>query len=234
MIEVNLNPSGRKQRSGRGFSFSMPKFGRGEGGEGRGTDWWLLTAVVAWIAALGYIGLTWTDRTTDMEDLQVRLETAQADSARFAAQSARIAALRARRDSINNRIAIIQEIDQGRYIWAHVMDEVARALPDYTWVTDIVAQTSEPSPQFLVDGFSGNQFAVARFLEQLEASPFFEQVDPVFIDAFDVGTGPDAQRVQQYSISVVYVQPPFEELESVPLFEDEMPAAASTASNGGV
>jgi Tfp pilus assembly protein PilN len=231
MIEVNLNPSGRKQRSGRGFSFSMPSFGRGEDGDGRGTDWWVLSAVAAWLLALGYIGLTWTGVNTEQEDLQVRLETAQADSARFAAQSARIAALRARRDSINDRIETIQAIDQGRYIWAHVMDEVARALPDYTWVTAITAQSSEPSPQFEIQGYAGTQTAVAVFQRQLEASPFFEQLSVQSIEAEDVGEVGNQQRVQAYVIQAVYIQPPFEMLESVPLFDGDAPAA-STVTGG--
>ena len=230
MIEVNLNPSGRKQRAGRGFSLSMPKFGRGEGGEGRGTDWWSLAAVAAWLLALGYMGLTWNGVTTEQEDLQVRLETAQADSARFAAQSARIAALRARRDSINDRIETIQTIDQGRYIWSHIMDEVARAVPEYTWVTGILAQSSEPSPMFQIEGYAGTQTAVAVFGSQLEASPFIEQVQVQEIQAADVGDPGSQQRVQSYIIQAVYVQPPAEELESVPLFDDQGPAT-STGGN---
>jgi Tfp pilus assembly protein PilN len=205
----------------------MPSFGRGNDGEGRATDWWLLSAVVAGLLAVGYIGLTWNGVTAQQEDLQVRLETAQADSARFAVQSARIAALRARRDSINDRIETIQQIDQGRYIWAHVMDEVARALPDYTWVTGITAITSEPNPLFNIEGFAGTQTAVAVFLRQLEASPFLEQLDVESIEAQDVGVAGNQQRVQRYLIRAVYVQPPFDMLESVPLFDGEAPATAS-------
>ena len=229
MIEVNLNPSGKRQRSGSGFKLSLPKFGGGDS-NGRGMDRWVVVAIIACVGALGYIGYTWNGVTTELEELAVRLATAQADSARFAEQSERIATLRARRDSINDRIAVIQQIDQGRYVWAHVVDEVARALPDYTWVTGITAQSPEPSPEFRIDGFAGTQFAVAVFLEQLEASPFFEQVDVVEIGAQDVGTGQDAQRVQAYAVSAVYVQPPFEMLESVPLFEDEMPATAGSTT----
>jgi len=230
MIEVNLNPSGKRQRSGSGFKLSLPKFGGGDS-EGRGMDRWVVVAIIACVGALGYIGFTWNGITTELEELDVRLETAQADSARFAEQSRRIAMLRARRDSINDRIAVIQQIDQGRFVWAHVMDEVARALPDYTWVTGITAQSPEPNPQFRIDGFAGTQFAVAVFLEQLEASPFFEQVDVVEIGAQDVGAGQDAQRVQAYSLSAVYVQPPFEMLESVPLFDGEMPATVGSTTS---
>jgi len=241
MIEVNLIPGGRKKRSGRGLSLSLPKFGGGGGGDG-GLDGWVIGAVAAWILALGYVGLTWTGKSAQIEELEVRLETAEADSVRFAAQSARIATLRARRDSINDRIAVIQEIDQGRYIWAHVMDEIARALPDYTWVEGITASSPEPNPGIEIEGYAGTPFAVALFMEQLEASPFFEDVQLVSSQAQETGQGDAAQRVQLFFIEVSYVQPPFEMLESVPLFDDapgpaENPLVAAESTDtlpGGV
>jgi len=237
MIEINLIPGSRKKRrSGAGFNLSLPKFGGGEGGPDR----WLLGAVAAWILALFYVGTTWTGVTAQLEELQVRQETAQADSARFFLQSQRIVQLRARRDSINDRIAVIQEVDQGRYIWAHVLDEVARALPDYTWIEGITANSPEPSPGVEIDGLAGNTFSVSLFLQQLEASPFFEEVRLISSQAEDAGTGDASQRVQRFAIELRYVQPPFDELESVPLFDD-VPApvanplaVADTASLGGL
>ncbi|MDT8367896.1 MAG: PilN domain-containing protein [Longimicrobiales bacterium] len=238
MIEVNLIPGGKKKRSSRSFSLSLPSLG---GGGGR-FDRWLLGAVAAWLVALLYIGMTWQGRTAELEELEVRLETARADSARFAEQSARIATLRARRDSINDRIAIIQEVDQGRYIWAHIMDEIARALPDFTWIEAITATAPEPTPSFLLEGYAGTQFAVSLFLEQLEASPFIERVELRTVDAVDFGQGDAAERVQRYSIDAAYAQPPVELLESVPLFEGgSLPErgggstdADSDATSGGV
>jgi len=229
MIEVNLNPGGRKKRSSGGISFSLPKFG---GGGDSGLDLWLLGAVAAWIAALGYVGTTWSSTNTELEELEVRQETAEADSARFAAQSARVATLRARRDSINDRIAVIQEIDQGRYIWAHVLDEVARALPDYTWIESITASSPEPNPTVEVEGFAGTPFAFALFMDQLEASPFFEEVRLINSQAQNQGDGANAQRVQNFSLEFAYVQPPFDELESVPLFDDAPAAAPNPLSAG--
>lgn len=239
MIEVNLIPGGKKRRSGGGFSFSLPKFGGG--GEGGGPDPWLLGAVAVWIGALFYVWSAFSGISGELEELQVREEAAIADSTRFAAQSARIAMLRARRDSINDRIAIIQEIDQGRYIWAHVLDEIARALPDYTWLAGITASSPEPNPTVEIEGNAGNQFSVSLFLQQLEASPFFEQVELISSDANDVGAGDNVQRVQNFFVELVYRQPSFEELESVPLF-DEGPgvavnplnaASAADAASGG-
>ena len=57
---------------------------------------------------------------------------------------ARTELLTARRDSIAQRVAIIQEIDQDRYSWPHLLDEVARALPDYTWLTELTQVGTDP------------------------------------------------------------------------------------------
>ena len=235
MIEVNLIPGGKKRRQRR--SLSLPSFGGG----GDGVDRWLLGAVGVWLLALLYVIPTYTGKTSQLEELDVRLEVALEDSARFAAQSARIATLRARRDSINERIALIQQIDQDRYIWAHVMDEVARALPDFTWLTTITATSPEPNPSMNIEGYAGTQFALSSFLSNLEASPFLERVDLVSADAEALGAAGDV--VQRFVFEATYVQPPFEQLQSVPLFEDgPAPATnpldvatdtASAATGGG-
>jgi Tfp pilus assembly protein PilN len=41
------------------------------------------------------------------------------------------------RDTILRQVHIIKSLDEDRFIWAHVLDEVSRALPQYTWLTAI-------------------------------------------------------------------------------------------------
>src|SRR5688500_16597061 len=109
------------------------------------------------------------------ETTQVALDEAVQDSARFADLIARTQLLTARRDSIAQRVGIIQQIDQNRYVWAHILDEVARALPDYTWLTELSQVSNEPISVRLT-GQAGNNFALTVFMEQLEASPFLQGV----------------------------------------------------------
>ncbi len=229
MIEVNLLPGGAKRRSSRAFSFSMPSFGGGGGGGG--LDLWMIGAVFAWILALGYILNEYRGTTGEMEELQVAIEQAVQDSSRFSLQSERIEELRSRRDSINRRIAVIQQIDQGRYIWAHVMDEVSRALPDYTWLIGISATSPEPEPGVFIEGLAGTPFAVALFVSNLEASPFFRRVELDGSTAVTEG----GETVQQFAIELLYEQPPFDELDSEPLFTDEPapPVVDTTSTSGG-
>jgi Tfp pilus assembly protein PilN len=57
----------------------------------------------------------------------------------------------AQRDSVQRQLEVIKSIDNDRFIWAHIMDEVSRALPPYTWLKSIqqsavLAAASTPAP----------------------------------------------------------------------------------------
>lgn len=224
MIEVNLLPGGRKRQAGRGFSFSLPKLGGGGGGLAR-ADRWMLGSLAVIVLALGYAVWLYVGVTDDREETSVALEEAVQDSTRFADLIGRTNELTARRDSIAAKVGIIQEIDQNRYTWPHVMDEVARALPDYTWLAGLTQVASDPL-QFRVEGRAGNNFALTVFMEQLEASPFIEGVR-LLGSQQGVEEGGDVGRqvVTQFQLEAVYAQPPMDFLQTVPLFGGEMPVS---------
>ena len=41
------------------------------------------------------------------------------------------------RDSLVAQITTIRTVDGDRYVWPHLLDEVTRALPAYTWLVDL-------------------------------------------------------------------------------------------------
>ena len=41
------------------------------------------------------------------------------------------------RDTLLRQVNIIRGLDEDRYVWPHVMDEISRALPQYTWLTTL-------------------------------------------------------------------------------------------------
>jgi Tfp pilus assembly protein PilN len=43
----------------------------------------------------------------------------------------------AHRDTLLRRMNLIRAIDEDRFIWPHVLDEVSRALPPYTWLSSL-------------------------------------------------------------------------------------------------
>jgi Tfp pilus assembly protein PilN len=141
------------------------------------------------------------------------------DSARFADLIARTALLTARRDSIAQKVGIIQTIDQNRYVWPHLLDELSRALPEYTWLSAVTQVETDPALSVRLQGQAGTNFALTVFMEQLEASAFLEGVTLIESQQELVGPQGAQQVVSGFTLEVRYVQPPMEFLQTVPLFE---------------
>ena len=162
--------------------------------------------------------LMWFGTTGERAELEVALEDAVRDSSRFADLIARTSGLTARRDSIFEKVGIIQEIDRDRYIWPHILDEVARALPEYTWLTEVV-QVQEVPVRIQLSGRAGNIFAITVFMNQLQASPFFSQVKFLSSQESIEGAGSSVrQAVQEFRLELDFQPVPLGELETVPLF----------------
>jgi Tfp pilus assembly protein PilN len=213
LIEVNLLPGGKKRAlKGPSLSFKLPTI------EAVPKDPWILGSAAVVLVAVALGGYLYMTTNSRYEELTVSIDAAVADSARYFDLIQKNNALNARRDSIAQRVDIIQEIDQDRYVWPHIMDEVARALPDYTWLLEIV-QTSPGEPlRFRIGGQAGNNFAVTQFMENLEASLFIRNVDLVSTEQEVVGVGGINRIVYRFELQGEYERPPQELLETVPLF----------------
>lgn len=198
------------------------------GGGGAAGDPYILSAIGAGILSLGLMAWLFFGLRGHREDLQVSLDTAVQDSTRFADLIKRTTELTARRDSIAQRVAIIQQIDADRYVWPHVFDEIGRALPDYTWLTSVTQTGSDPLT-IRVAGEAGNLYAITTFMTNLEASPFLRSVALEHSEGKQSPADP-RDIVQEFSLTLDYEPPPLDQLHTVPLFENAPggPAAADT------
>ncbi len=218
MIEVNLLPGGKKRRpskggGGGGGSFlgklSVPSLGS------LSFDVYTMAAVVVVAGVLGTLGWWYMGLSSRQENVQVLLAEAVQDSTNYADLIARNATLAARRDSIARKVDIIQEIDALRYVWPHLLDELARALPDYTWLTEVIQVSVGETVDFQVRGLAGNNRALTTFWRQLQESPFIRSVQLVQTEQI---LQPGGQLVYQFQLDCVYARPPLEFLETIPLF----------------
>jgi Tfp pilus assembly protein PilN len=215
MIEVNLLPGGQKRASARRRrrSFTMPSM------QGVPGDRWVLGAGLLVLVALASIAWMHQGVSGQAEELRLEIGAAELDSARLAGVIERTGGLQARRDSIAGRVSVIQEIDTHRYLWPHVMDEVARALPAYTWLTRIQQISGATPVIFEVRGQAGTYFALTSFMEALESSPFVRGVRLIASDQASVAVGGGAQRlVYNFALEAEYRDPPPEVIETEPLF----------------
>jgi Tfp pilus assembly protein PilN len=140
MIEINLLPGGggRKAKSrGGGVGFSIDFKGMLAAFSGRFADKYLLAAVASSLVSALVIGTLYTRQSYRAVTLAAAEEQAIKDSTRLAIALAEKLKAEAIRDTALRQIKIIKSIDEDRFIWPHVMDEVSHALTPYTWLTTI-------------------------------------------------------------------------------------------------
>jgi Tfp pilus assembly protein PilN len=232
VIEVNLLPGGKKGSSG-GFSFSLDALkdllpgGGGGGAGGPAADPYQIFFAVAAAVAVGYMGFTFMSLRSQQEELSVQLENAIQDSIQNAAIIQRTNELRARADSIQERVAIIQEIDAHRYTWPHILDEIAAAVPDYTWLREVLYSSDNPLT-VRVAGRAASYYAITNFMRRLEASRFLRGVSLETSQQQPSEESPQ-DLVYMFELIMTYEAPSMDELETVPLFEE----GTSQAQTGG-
>src|SRR5688500_15335702 len=139
MIEINLLPgSGKKSRGpnlGAGFSAAPA------GVLAKVKDPYLLGAVASVGVALAAVALLWIAQGARERSLVEKEQKLVQDSTRYATVVAEKRKAEAQRDSVLRQVNIIRTIDDDRFVWSHIMDEVSRVVPPYTWLVGI-SQTS--------------------------------------------------------------------------------------------
>ncbi len=248
MIEINLlspgEGSGKKKSGGLAF---LARFQRNKDSANIALDDSapaparpMISAAAGIAVALAVFGVGggfwYQDR--QLATLDERLQQELADSARFSSVIGERKAVIARRDSLITQLGIIQQIDDSRYVWPHILDEISRALPPYTWITTItqVSQKAvlpqrdtttkaagdsvkkskpvvEPQVVFQVVGNTVDIQALTRFMRILESSPFVQNVTLNKSNVMLV----DNREVTEFTLDVQYQKPDPAAVTTVPI-----------------
>jgi Tfp pilus assembly protein PilN len=183
MIEINLLPGQkRKKRSGAGFQ--LPDLGALVA---RVKDPLLLGAVGAWVVVLVAVGLMYTAENRKLAAARQQLSRVEADARRFQALINQKRKEEKLRDSLVAELEAIRAIDADRYVWPHILEEITKALPDYTWLESVsvlpggaqpadTATGAKPAVRVLIDGRTADMGGYTRFLRQLNDSPWLTDV----------------------------------------------------------
>ncbi|WP_439643203.1 PilN domain-containing protein [Gemmatimonas sp.] len=144
MLEINLLPGTKKGRKSASGGFALG----GAFGAIRSTirDPFLVGAAASVVVAVAAVGLLFSAQSARATEVEGRMERAVRDSTRYATVLSARRKLTAERDSVIRQLQIIRTIDDNRYTWAHILDEVSRALPAYTWLTTMEQTSKAPLP----------------------------------------------------------------------------------------
>ena len=177
LITINLLPGGRRGAAhwNRGRRASLPRF-EGLRRAIRGDPWTVAPLLLA-VLAVGHLGFGFVTQGAELARLEGRLGVERQDSVRYAELMTMAGLLAAQSDTLARKARVIREIDEDRFVWAHILNEVSRSLPEYTWLTS-VRQTDARGGEveFRLEGMAGGTAALTRFMRGLEDSPFVERV----------------------------------------------------------
>lgn len=219
MITVNLRPGQKRKAASGGLGIGD----RAKAIFARVRDPWLVTSLALFAGVAVWLGYSFVTTNAQYSALAPRLEQAQDDQRRFDGLLKQKRRAELIRDSLLAQISTIRGVDGNRYVWPHVMDEVAKALPPYTWLTTLstqaapaVVDTADPGPkplQFRMEGRTMDLQAYTRFLRQLEASPWVSDVTPL-----EAKTIVEKERpVTQFTIQATFQPADSAYIRSVPL-----------------
>ncbi len=206
MIEINLLPGKKGKRGGKGgASFKLPDF---KGLAASVKDPWLIACASSWVMVAAMVLLLYVPRLRAVSALVPKLEASHQEADRMKAVLKTKADAEARRDTLLAQIRVIHDIDRERYIWPHVLDAIAKALPPYTWLDDITSRppdqdTTSAGVSFQIHGKSADIQAITRFVRNIEESPFLQGATQVSTTVVtDHG-----RDVFDYVLNVKYQQP---------------------------
>ncbi|GBD32264.1 hypothetical protein HRbin33_01228 [bacterium HR33] len=181
MIEVNLLPGPKKRKAGAGLT--LPDF---SALAAKVKDPLLAGAVGSWILAAGIIATLYTVESRRIAALEQELRQVERSERQFRALIAQKQKEEQLRDSLLAELEAIRAIDSDRYNWPHILDEVSKALPDYTWLERLAVLAPPPGEdtlavqriRFEIEGRTADMAGYTRFLRQLNASPWLTDIVP--------------------------------------------------------
>jgi len=136
MIEINLLPGRKIPKAG--FSFAKLDIRSAMANLRTSVrDPWLAAAIGAWVVLVAGGGGMFLVTRTQLSGVEKRLEDVRAEKRRFDVVIAQKRQAERMRDSLARELGVIQAIDADRYVWPHVLDQIAKALPPYTWLMDV-------------------------------------------------------------------------------------------------
>lgn len=217
MIEINLHPAGEKTAARRRGKFSLGLPGWLKGGI-VGRDPLAIASVAIALVAIGGLAALWLLQRGEARELERRLTTAVADSARLSDLRMLSDSLLERERLIRERVELVSALDGGRFVWPHLLDEISRALPEFTWLTAVKRESPLPDLTVQIQGLAASPLAITSFVRNLTESPYVSEVRIQGSQQQPVGD----LLTQSFTLVIRYGDPPPALVRTRPLGPEEL------------
>ena len=144
-----------------------------------------MTVIGSLLLVLMLVGVGWRYWAIGQQEAQIAREVAaaQREELRLAEILKQVQEFEARKQQLEQRVALIDELRKGQSAPVHMVDQISRALPDMTWLTSM----TQDGYVLTIQGRCLTLTSLSDFVGNLEASRYF--VRPVEIVDSEVVSG---------------------------------------------
>lgn len=119
----------------------------------------------------GFVGIKWYNLNSQVNALNRDIEINRREYERLKPIIAEVEAFKKKNAELKHKIEVIEQLKANQYGPVRIMDEVSKAVPDLVWLTSM----SLSGNLLTVRGQALNENAIANFISNLGASPFFAE-----------------------------------------------------------
>uniref|UniRef100_A0A7V1EHX3 PilN domain-containing protein n=1 Tax=candidate division WOR-3 bacterium TaxID=2052148 RepID=A0A7V1EHX3_UNCW3 len=106
---------------------------------------------------------------------------------------ATVDSLKRREKELMALISPIKQLNQNRFLIAHILDEISARIPEFTWLTMLNVSTQNID----IKGTTASNLLVAEFMNRLEESPYISNVDLTVLEKKTV----EKQEMMEFTLT---------------------------------
>lgn len=178
MIRINLIAGERRAAKAAGRQFQV------------GQKVTVAGSLLLVIAAV-LIGWRYWTITQDQASITRDIEAARREESRLSEVLKQVADFEANRSQLQQRVALIDELRKGQTAPVHMIDQISRALPEMTWLTNLRQEGYDVN----IEGRCLSLTSLSDFISNLETSRYFKRpVEIIESAVIPGGGGPELIR----------------------------------------
>jgi Tfp pilus assembly protein PilN len=155
MIRINLLPHSGRKRSGGGFALDKAK---------------VVPIVVLGVVLMGCLSTVMVQGAR-LKSVEREVAEARAETEQYKKTIALINEMVQKEQEIHRRLDLVKALDKDRFRTVRVMDEMARRVPRYMWLTSLKNVSPE---KVAIDGYAFSNLVVSDLMSSMGESEMFD------------------------------------------------------------
>lgn len=130
----------------------------------------LVFALFAW----GWYQVSITNKVSSKEE---EISSIKKEMEAAKAETEELKKYKAKKDVFEKKFNIIKALREGKSGPIHILDDLSRSIPGFLWLTSFAQLEKEKAGEIQIKGKAFSNEAIAQFMENLEKSSYFSNVN---------------------------------------------------------